>query len=112
MATARTREYTATNPIEMFAGVVRRTLVSGDNVTLVQITLSPGAEVPQHTHPHEQAGTVADGKIHIEIGEESWDLGPGASYLIPGDAPHYVRAVDAATLVEVFSPIREEFAND
>jgi quercetin dioxygenase-like cupin family protein len=109
---ARTREYTDTNPIEMFPGVVRRTLVSGDNLTLLQITLSPGAEVPQHTHPHEQAGTVADGKIHIEIGDQSWELGPGASYLIPGDAPHYVRAIDAATLIEVFSPVREEFAND
>ena len=112
MADARTREYTETNAIEMFPGVVRRTLVSGDNVTLVQITLSPGAEVPRHTHPHEQAGTVGDGVIHIEIGGESWELGLGASYLIPGDAPHYVRAVDAATLVEVFSPVREEFADD
>jgi len=112
MAEPATREYTATKPIEMFPGVVRRTLVSGDNVTLVQITLSPGAEVPQHTHPHEQAGTVADGEIELEIGDASWKLGPGASYLIPGDAPHFVRAIDAATLVEVFSPVREEFAND
>jgi len=112
MSEARTREYAETNPIEMLDGVVRRTLVSGDHLTLVQFTLSPGAEVPQHTHPHEQAGTVADGRIHIEIGDESWELGPGASYLIPGGAPHFVRAVDAATLVEVFSPVREEFAND
>ena len=112
MADARTREYTATSPIEMFPGVVRRTLVSGDNVTLVQITLSPGAEVPQHTHPHEQAGPVADGEIHLEIGDQEWKLGPGASYLIPSDAPHFVRAIDAATLIEVFSPVREEFAND
>ena len=112
MTEARTRDYADTNPIEMFPGVVRRTLVSGDNVTLVQITLSPGAAVPEHTHPHEQAGTVADGIIHLEVGDETWELGPGASYLIPGDAPHYVRAIDAATLVEVFSPVREEFAND
>ena len=112
MTEARTRAYADTNPVEMLPGVVRRTLVSGDNLTLVQFTLSPGAEVPQHTHPHEQAGTVADGRIHIEIGDEHWELGPGSSYLIPGDAPHFVRAIDAATLVEVFSPVREEFAND
>jgi quercetin dioxygenase-like cupin family protein len=112
MTEARAREYGDTNPITMLDGIVRRTLVSGDNLTLVQFTLSPGAEVPQHTHPHEQAGTVADGRIHLQIGDASWELGPGDSYLIPGDAPHFVRAVDAATLVEVFSPPREEFAND
>ena len=112
MSDARARDYSDTAPIEMFPGVTRRTLVSGDNVTLVQITFSPGAAVPEHTHPHEQAGTVADGRIHLEIGNETWELGPGASYLIPGDAAHYVRAIDAATLVEVFSPVREEFAND
>ena len=112
MTEARTRDYADTHPVGMFPGVVRRTLVSGDHVTLVQITLSPGAEVPEHSHPHEQAGTVADGRIHLQIRDESWELGPGASYLIPGDAPHTVRAIDAATLVEVFSPVREEFAND
>lgn len=112
MAQPRTREYADTNPIEMFPGVVRRTLVSGDRLTLVQITLSPGAEVPAHTHPHEQAGTVADGRIHLEVDGATAELGPGASYLIPGDAPHFVRALDAATLIEVFSPVREEFAHD
>jgi len=112
MAQPRTREYADTNPIEMFPGVVRRTLVSGDRLTLVQITLSPGAEVPFHVHPHEQAGTVADGRIHLEVDGATAELGPGASYLIPGDAPHFVRALDAATLIEVFSPVREEFAHD
>ena len=112
MTEPRTRPYADTNPIEMFAGVVRRTFVSGTHVTLVEITLSPGAEVPEHTHPHEQAGTVDSGRIHIRIGALERELAPGDSYLIPGGTPHYVRALDAVRLVEVFSPPRTEFAND
>lgn len=112
MPEPRTRRYAETNPIEMFPGVVRRTFVSGAQVTLVEVTLSPGAEVPEHTHPHEQAGTVDSGRIHMRIGSLERELAPGDSYLIPGDMPHYVRALDAARLVEVFSPPRAEFAND
>ncbi len=112
MADPRTRSYEDLNPIEMFPGVVRRTLVSGERLTLVEVRLAPGSEVPEHTHPHEQAGHVASGRVSFRIGETEHALGPGDSYLIPGELPHYVQTVDAATLIEVFSPVREEFAND
>ena len=110
--TGKTRSYADTKAVEQFPGVIRRTLASGARLTLVEIRLAPGAEVPEHTHPHEQAGHVVSGRVHFRIGDQEHDLGPGDSYLIPGDLPHYVRAEDAATLIEVFSPVREEFADD
>lgn len=112
MSEPRTRSYEDLNPVEQFPGVVRRTLVSGDNLTLVEIRIAPGAEVPEHTHPHEQVGHVASGRVRFRMGGQESELGPGDSYLIPGDLPHHVVALDAATLIEVFSPVREEFAND
>jgi quercetin dioxygenase-like cupin family protein len=112
MAEPRSRSYDDLNPVEMFPGVVRRTLVSGDNLTLVEVRIAPGSEVPEHVHPHEQAGHVASGRVSFRIGTTEHDLGPGDSYLIPGDMPHYVQAIDAVTLIEVFSPAREEFADD
>lgn len=112
MTEPRTRSYDALNPVDQFPGVVRRTLVSGDRITFVEIRIEPGAEVPGHTHPHEQAGHVASGRVHFRIGDIDRELGPGDSYLIPGDVPHHVAALDAATLIEAFSPVREEFADD
>jgi quercetin dioxygenase-like cupin family protein len=112
MAEPRFRGLDETNPIEMFPGVVRRTLVSGDRQTLVRIDLTHDAEVPEHTHPHEQAGTVILGRILLRIGDEVQELDEGASYLIPSDAPHFVHALQPTTLVEVFAPAREEFAAD
>jgi quercetin dioxygenase-like cupin family protein len=109
------RHYVDLTGVEMFPGVTRRTLVSGANATLVEIRLAVGAEVPEHTHPHEQAGYLAAGRIAIRFGpagaEEPRELGEGASYLIPGGVPHFVRALEGATLVEVFAPVRAEFVD-
>ena len=55
----------------------------------------------------DRLGAALAGRYELER-----ELGPGDSYLIPGTMPHFVRALDAARLVEVFSPPRAEFAND
>ena len=112
MAEPRTRPLVETKPIVMFPGVTRRTLVSGDRITLVRIDIEANAVVPEHTHPHEQAGTVVAGRIRLRIGGDARDLDAGTSYLIPGGLPHEVTALAAVTLVEAFSPVREEFAHD
>ncbi|MCC6237170.1 MAG: cupin domain-containing protein [Dehalococcoidia bacterium] len=106
------RHYGDINAVEMFPGVTRRTLVSGVNATLVEIRLAANAEVPEHTHPHEQAGYVATGRVVLRFSDgEERELAAGASYLIPGGEPHFVRALEVATLVEVFAPVRQEFVD-
>jgi quercetin dioxygenase-like cupin family protein len=112
MAEIRVRPFADTNPIEMLPGVVRRTLVSGDGQTLVRFELAEGGAVLEHTHPHEQAGTVIEGRVRFRIGDVEAEVVPGDSYLIPGNVPHSAVAVEASLLVEVFAPVREEFAND
>ena len=111
----RTRRYDELRAVDAFPGVVRRTLVSGDRLTLVEIRLAPGSEVPEHVHPHEQAGHVASGRVRFRIGRadggtDEVEVERGDSYLIPGGLPHYARALEDATLIEVFSPVREDFA--
>ena len=110
------RAYENTRPVEMFPGVTRRTLVSGERLTIVEFRIQAGHEVPGHTHPHEQAGQVVSGRVLFRFGEghavRERELGPGDSYMIPGHELHYVRALEDATLIDVFSPVREEYAND
>ncbi len=109
MAEARFRTHAETNAVEMFPGVVRYFLASGDRQTLVRITLAEGAVVPEHSHMHEQAGTVVSGRMVLRIGQDEREIEAGTSYLIPGDVPHYVRALEPTVLVEVFAPVREDF---
>ncbi len=93
----------------MFPGVVRRTLNSGDRTTLIEVALADGAVVPSHTHPHEQIGYVARGRVRFEIDGEERELRAGDSYLVPSGAPHEVTALEASVCIDCFSPVREEY---
>lgn len=95
--------------VEMFPGVVRRTLNSGARTTLVEITMDEGAVVPAHSHPHEQVGYVSRGRVRFEIDGEERELRAGDSYLVPGGASHEVTALEPSVCIDVFSPVREEY---
>ena len=103
------RTNTEATAVEMFPGVVRRTLNSGDLATLTEVTLAEGAVVPGHTHPHEQVGYVAKGRVRFEIDGEVRELRAGDSYLVPGGVSHEVMALEASVCIDCFSPVREEF---
>ena len=106
------RRYASMRAVEAFPGVTRRTLGSGASLTLAEIQIAEGHEVPEHVHPHEQAGQVASGRVRFTIGGQALELGPGDAYVIPGGVPHHVVAIDPATLIEAFSPVREDFLGD
>ena len=103
------RRYASMRAVDAFPGVVRRLLGSGAALSLVEIQIETGHEVPEHTHPHEQAGQVASGRVRFTIGGQTLELGRGDSYLIPGNVPHHVVALEPTTLIEAFSPVREDF---
>ena len=95
--------------VEMFPGVVRRTLTAGDRMMLVEVTLEDGAIVPTHTHPHEQTGYLVSGRMLFELAGEERELGPGDCWLVPSGEPHQVTALSACVVVDIFSPPRDEY---
>jgi quercetin dioxygenase-like cupin family protein len=83
----------------------------GQHLMLSRLHLDAGAEVPLHQHPHEQAGILLEGRMELTIGDQTRVLDPGALYIIPPNVPHRAVAVDGPVLVlDVFSPIREDYA--
>lgn len=103
------RRYASMRAVDAFPGVVRRLLGSGAALSLVEIQIATGHEVPEHTHPHEQAGQVASGRVRFTIGGQALELAQGDAYLIPGGVPHHVVALEPTTLIEAFSPVRQDF---
>ena len=109
MSTKRNGEAKA---VEMVAGVVRRTLAHGSLTSLHELHIDKDAVVPLHTHPHEQTGYVASGRVRFQIGDEQIELSAGDGYSVPGGVEHGVVALEDAVCIDVFSPVREEYLDD
>ena len=99
----------STTPVEMLPGVVRRTLTAGERTMLIEVTLAQGAVVPSHSHPHEQIGYLASGRLLFELGDERRELSAGDSWLVPSNVPHQVTALEPSVAIDVFSPPRAEY---
>ena len=90
-------------------GVQMRT-PHGEKLMLSYVEIEEGAEVPLHSHPHEQAGILLEGRMLLQIGGEERELEPGDMYIIPGGCEHRAVAVGGPIrAMDVFSPIREDY---
>lgn len=97
-------------PIQPVPGCRMRTPF-GQNLMLSYLEMDDGAEVPLHSHPHEQGGILIQGTLDLTIGDETRRCQPGAMFLIPPNVPHRAVAVGGPVVVlDVFSPVREDYA--
>jgi quercetin dioxygenase-like cupin family protein len=84
----------------------------GNHLMLSYLRMDENAEIPLHSHVHEQGGVLLSGKIRLTIGDETRTVEPGSLYLIPSNVPHRAIAIGGpAVVLDVFSPIREDYAN-
>ncbi|KAB0682968.1 cupin domain-containing protein [Aureimonas leprariae] len=90
-------------------GVARKILTYGERAMMVRVRFEAGAVGPAHSHPHVQCSLVESGRFDVTISGRTERLGPGDSFLVPPDAVHGVTALEAGVLVDVFTPMREDF---
>jgi quercetin dioxygenase-like cupin family protein len=94
---------------EVLKGIERKTLVHGERTLFTEFRLKKGSNLPSHSHPHEQTGYLVSGKMRLTIGEETYDVHPGDSWCIPGEASHRAQIIEDSIAIEVFSPVREDY---
>ena len=95
--------------MELFQGVHSR-LASGERIMLSALDMDQGAIVPEHSHPHEQAGLVLQGRFKFRIGDEEREVGPGEAFIIPGNIVHAgVVTEGPAQILDIFTPVREDY---
>lgn len=68
-----------------------------------------GAEGKLHNHPHIQSTYVESGKFRFSISGEEFEVGPGDSFVIPSDAVHGCVCLEPGTLIDTFTPRRDDF---
>lgn len=82
----------------------------GEGVMLNLIEFEPGATVPLHSHPHEQAGIVLRGIQGLVVDGVPRELGPLEGYVLPGGVEHSAFCgPEGALVLDVFCPVREDY---
>ncbi len=93
---------------ELIPGL-RGKFVHGEAMSLVFWEVDPGATVPEHQHEHEQIMHVMEGQFEFTLEGKTHVYGPGDIVLIPSFATHSGKALTACKLMDIFSPVREEY---
>ncbi len=83
--------------------------VHGENMTVTSWEVEAGATFPEHSHPHEQISIVVEGEFELTLDGETGILEPGRIAHIPPETPHSGRAVTECEIIDVFSPVREDY---
>lgn len=95
--------------MELFPGALSG-ILAGENLMLSFLVLEMGGMVPEHSHPHEQAGLMISGRIRFQIGAEDRVMEPGDAFLIPSNVVHSGEVIEGpAKVLDIFSPIREDY---
>lgn len=82
----------------------------GKEMLLSVTELEANTDMPLHSHPHEQAGTVISGELELTIEGETRLIKPGDAFIVPGGVEHGARTGDIpAKVMDVFSPVREDY---
>ncbi|KQI68436.1 cupin [Loktanella sp. 3ANDIMAR09] len=90
-------------------GVTRQVLAENPNLMVVAFRFDTDARGALHDHPHVQATYVESGRFTFTVDGTTHDLGPGDSLLIPSGARHGCTCHAAGTLIDTFTPRRDDF---
>lgn len=90
-------------------GITRQFVGFNTQLMMVKVKFEQGAIGYVHDHFHSQATYVASGKFEITIGGTSKVLEKGDGFFVQPNFKHGAKCLKAGILIDVFSPVREEF---
>lgn len=90
-------------------GVTRQVMAESPELMVVEFRFVKDGVGTQHSHPHVQSTYVKSGRFEFTIDGESFEVGPGDSFVVPSMAMHGCRAIESGVLVDTFTPRRDDF---
>ena len=90
-------------------GISRQITGYNTQLMVVKVKFEKGAVGYVHDHFHSQGTFVASGKFKIIIDGISEILETGDGFFVPPNAKHSAECLEAGMLIDVFSPVREDF---
>lgn len=83
--------------------------VHSPHMTMAWWLIEKDAQLPEHSHEHEQVVNVVEGTLEISSGGKKWTLSAGSVLVIPGGVPHLARGVTECRVIDAFYPAREDY---
>jgi quercetin dioxygenase-like cupin family protein len=98
-------------PFRLFCESEGKIVFSSENVMFLYVAVPPKAEVPMHSHRHEQMGLCLKGKAELRTETEKATVTEGMFYWFkPNEKHSVVSLVDEPSLfLDVFNPPREDY---
>jgi len=90
-------------------GVRRQVLGYDPHLMMVRVDFDKGSIGYVHRHAHRQVTYITEGAFEVQVGKEQRVLKRGDCFFIPPDIDHGVVALERSSLVDVFTPVREDF---
>jgi quercetin dioxygenase-like cupin family protein len=90
-------------------GMRRKILGYDPELMMVRVEFVQGAIGTAHSHPHRQVTFVEHGSFEVTIANETKQLSAGDSFFVPPNVPHGVIALSDGCLLDVFTPVRQDF---
>ncbi len=98
------------NPwVDICPGIKRQTITTGATMYQMRATLDAGSQLPVHSHPQEQIAHVISGRVRFNVDGETREVGAGESLYLASNVPHGAETLEAALVIDTFSPPREDY---
>lgn len=94
---------------DLGGGLKRKIMAYDNNMMMVKVAFEKGGVGSLHSHFHTQMSYVESGAFEIKIGDKNQTLKKGDAYYIPPDVVHGALCLEPGILVDVFTPMREDF---
>lgn len=90
-------------------GLTRQFVGYDTQIMMVKVKFETGAIGYIHDHFHAQTTYVVSGKFKVNIDGVEKVLETGDGFYIPPNVSHGAECLEAGMLIDVFSPMREDF---
>ena len=97
-------------PWQDLGGGLKRKIMSYDEtMMMVKIVFEKGGIGKPHKHVHTQMSYVDSGVFEVTIADKKQILKKGDGYYIPSNVMHGAVCIEPGVLIDMFTPMREDF---
>ena len=97
-------------PVTQVSEGIERQLFWGDRVMVCRLVIAPHTVTAVHSHPHEQITMVERGRVRYIVDGHELVLEQGEMLHLPAGITHGATMLDQeVVLIDIFSPVREDF---